>query len=96
MTAAQGREQFIATVLPPALELATAYTASEDDPALFVTTMRRVVSDSMTTSDPTTATAQLLFGMAALTGILLDDLCQQSGRDRTDVLAEIHRLYLVP
>ncbi|GAA1772539.1 hypothetical protein [Luedemannella helvata] len=88
------REEFLATVLPPALELATAYAASEGDPALFVTTMRRVVDESMQATDPSTATAQLLFGMSALCGILLDDLADHEGTDRAAVLAQVHRLYL--
>ena len=94
MTAAKA--DFLATVLPPALELATAYTQSEQDPALFIETMRRVVGESLQAQDPLAATGQLLFGLSALCGILLDDLAERAGVDRAAVLAEVHRLHLTP
>ena len=90
------RAEFLATVLPPALELATAYTQSEHDPALFIETMRRVVGESLQAEDPLTATGQLLFGLSALCGILLDEMAERAGIDRAAVLAEVHRLYLTP
>ena len=93
MTAPANREELVAAVLPPAMELATAYTASGDDPALFWDTMRRAVADTGA-ADPVTGTAQLLFGLSALSGILLDQLAKVSGQDKAFVLAQIHRLYL--
>jgi hypothetical protein len=90
------RAEFLAVMLPPALELATAYTQSEHDPALFIDTMRRVVGESLHTDDPSTATAQLLFGLSALCGILLDDLAENTATDRAAVLADVHRRYLTP
>ncbi|BCB77181.1 hypothetical protein GCM10022251_57300 [Phytohabitans flavus] len=87
-------EAAIAAVLPAALELTTAYTAASDDPSLYWQTMRRVLGESMDGADPATAMAQLIFGLSALSGILLDDLAEHTGQDRAALLAEIHRAYL--
>jgi hypothetical protein len=93
MTTPANREELIAAVLPPAMELATAYTAADDDPALFWDTMRRAVHDAGA-DDPAAGTAQLLFGLSALSGILLDRIADLTGQDKSHVLAEIHQLYL--
>lgn len=90
------RDEAMAAVLPAALELTTAYTAATDDPSLYWETMRRVVGESLTGADPATAIAQLVFGLSALSGILLDHLADETGRDRAAVLAEIHRAHLAP
>jgi hypothetical protein len=84
----------VATVLPAALELTTAYGAAADDPGLFWETMRRVVGESLTGADPARAVAELLFGLSALSNLLLDELAEHTGQNRADVLAEVHRSYL--
>jgi hypothetical protein len=84
----------LAAVLPPALELMTAFTASDDDPDFFWQAMRRVVGESLTGADPGQAVAELVFGLSALSGILLDQLAEQSHRDRNALLADLHRAYL--
>ncbi|BCB88831.1 hypothetical protein Psuf_061440 [Phytohabitans suffuscus] len=84
----------MAAVLPAALELTTAYTAAGDDPSLYWEAMRRVLGESLDGVDPATAMAQLIFGLCALSGILLDQLAEQTGQDRAGLLAEIHRVYL--
>jgi hypothetical protein len=84
----------LATLLPPALELMTAFTASEDDPGFFWATMQRVVGESLTGADPGRAVAELVFGQAALAGILLDQLAEHTGTDRVSLLNQIHRTYL--
>jgi hypothetical protein len=87
-------DRLAARVLPAALELATAYTAAGTEPALFWEAMRRVVGEAQTGADPARAVAELVFGQAALAGILMDELASQTGQDRADVIAEIHRRYL--
>lgn len=84
----------VVAVLPPALELMTAFSCSRDDPALFWQTVQRLLGESMTGADPGRALAELVFGVSALSGILLDQLAQATDRDQAQILANIHRSYL--
>jgi hypothetical protein len=84
----------LAAVLPPALELMTAYTSSGTDPRFFWDAMRRVVGDSLTGADPARAVAELLFGLSAVSGILLDQLAEAGDRSPGELLQDLHRDYL--
>ncbi|MEV0734258.1 hypothetical protein [Polymorphospora sp. NPDC050346] len=87
-------DEVIATLLPPALELTTAYVTSGDDPALYWETLHRVVGESLTGAEPGRAVAELLVGLSALAGLLLDQLAEAGDRDRARILTELHRTYL--
>jgi len=65
-----------------------------ENPEFFWQTMRRVVGEAQTGADPARTIAELVFGLAALSGILADDLAECTGRDRAAVIAEIHRAHL--
>jgi len=81
-------------VLPPALELMTAWTEAGEDPRFFWEAMRRVVGESLTGADPGRAVAELLFGLSALGGILLDQLADAGDRTQIELLQQLHRAYL--
>jgi hypothetical protein len=89
------RDRLMKEVLPPALEVMTAFSQSDDDPGFYWRAVQRVLTDTSSTgqsgSDPV---AQLTFGLTALAGILLDDLSASSGQEPTQILAELHRRYL--
>jgi len=89
-----GREEMIAGVLPPALEVMTAFTQSGEDPGFFWHAVQRVLSDPLDGGDTGEALARLAFGLSALSGILLDEVAEATGRDQARVLADIHRGYL--
>ena len=84
----------LAAVLPPALELMTAWTEAGEDPRFFWEAMRRVVGDSLTGADPGRAVAELLFGLSALGGILLDQLAETGERSQAQLLQQLHHTYL--
>jgi hypothetical protein len=84
----------LATVLPAALELMTAYTSSGSDPRFFWDAMRRVVGESLTGADPARAVAELLFGLSAVGGILLEQLAEAVERSPHELLHDLHRDYL--
>jgi hypothetical protein len=84
----------LALVLPPALELMTAYTSSGADPRFFWEAMRRVVGESLTGADPAGAVAELLFGLSAVGGILLEQLAEAAARSPDELLQDLHRDYL--
>jgi hypothetical protein len=84
----------IAGVLPPALEVMTAFTQSRDDPGFFWQAIQRVLGEPQEGGDPGEALAGLTFGLSALSGILLEEVAAATGRDQTQVLADIHRSYL--
>ncbi|QSB15208.1 hypothetical protein JQS43_02225 [Natronosporangium hydrolyticum] len=87
-------DRTVATVLPAAIELTTAYAAGPTDPELFWQTMQRLLLDRAEQSDPPQAVAELLLGTAALASMLLDEAAECSGRERPTILAELHRTYL--
>lgn len=90
------RDAMIASLLPPALELMTAFTQSKDDPAFYWQAMQRVIGDAMSTDDPARGMAEVVFGLSALSGILLDQLSDTTGSEQSDLLAAVHRAYLLP
>ncbi len=84
----------IAGLLPPALEVMTAFTQSRDDPSFFWQAVERVMSEPFDGGDPGEALARLTLGLSALSGILLEEVAEATGRDQLEVLADIHRSYL--
>jgi hypothetical protein len=88
------RDQAVAAMLPPALELMTALTQSEEHPRFYWEAIQRVLGESLTGADPSKALAEVVFCLSALSGILLDRLAEQTGQKRVDLLAELHRDYV--
>ena len=86
----------LAEILPPALEVMTAFTQSRDDPAFFWQAIERVLGEPRDGTDPAGALTGLAFGLSALSGILLQEAADATGRDPAQVLADIHRAYLAP
>ena len=84
----------IAGVLPPALEVMTAFTQSRDDPSFFWQAVERVMGEPAGGGDPGDALAGLTLGLSALSGILLEQVAEATGRDQVQILADIHRSYL--
>ena len=90
----KGRQEMLAGVLPPALEVMTAFTQSDEDPEFFWAAVRRVLGDPLDGGEPGETLARLTFGLSALSGILLAEIAEVTGRDQAQVLADIHRGYL--
>lgn len=67
---------------------------ADADATVFSAALERVISDAMSDHDPQRACAQLLFGMASLSGILLDELADHTSRTHSQVLTHVHRRYL--
>jgi len=84
----------LSEVLPPALEVMTAFTQSADDPGFYWQAVQRVLADARNGPPGADAVAQLTFGLTALAGILLDDLSASNGKEPVQILAELHRRYL--
>ncbi|HJT05081.1 MAG TPA: hypothetical protein VJ757_15840 [Pseudonocardiaceae bacterium] len=85
-------------VLPPALEVLTAWSiaADEADPSVFRAAMHRTITDAAGIEDSLRGLAEVIFGLSSLSGILLDELAQATGRSRGEVLHAVHRRYLDP
>lgn len=85
-------------VLLPALEVLTAWSIAETeaDPAVFRQAMHRAIGDAADSQDPLRGLAEMIFGMSSLSGILLDELAEISGRSRGEVLHAVHLRYLKP
>jgi hypothetical protein len=94
----EGPDQVLQTVLPPALEVLTAWSIAdtEADPSVFRHAMHRILGDAAATPDPRRGLAQMMFGLSSLSGILLDELAQVTGRSRSEVLHGVHLRYLGP
>ena len=75
-------DQLLQAVLPPALEVLTAWSIAEieADPSVFHQAMDRALGDAAAAPDPLRAPAQMMFGLSSLSGILLDELAQITGR----------------
>jgi hypothetical protein len=84
----------LAGVLPPALEVMTAFTQFGEDPGFFWQAIQRVLGEPLDGGDPGEAFARLTFGLSALSGILLEEVAEATGRETAQVLADIHRGYL--
>jgi hypothetical protein len=84
------------SVLPPALEVLTAWSIAETeaDPSVFRQAMDRVIVDAAGTQDPLRGLAEVIFGLSALSGILVDELAQVTGRSRGELLHAVHLRYL--
>ncbi|MBV9313758.1 MAG: hypothetical protein JO100_08365 [Pseudonocardia sp.] len=93
-----GPDQLLRAVLPPALEVLTAWSIAETeaDPSVFRHAMNRALGDAAATPDPQRGLAQMMFGLSSLSGILLDELAAVTGRSRSEVLHGVHLRYLGP
>ncbi|MGH3870413.1 MAG: hypothetical protein ACRDSR_02695 [Pseudonocardiaceae bacterium] len=85
-------------VLPPALEVLTAWSIAETeaDPAIFHQAMDRAIADIAGAQDPLRELAHMMFGLSSLSGILLDELAEATGRPRGEVLRAVYLRYLQP
>jgi hypothetical protein len=83
-------------VLPPALEVLTAWSIAETeaDPAVFRHALSRVLSDAAAAQDPLRGLSEMIFGLSSLSGILLDELAMSTGRSRGEILHAVHQRYL--
>ncbi|MGH4018774.1 MAG: hypothetical protein ACRDT0_05930 [Pseudonocardiaceae bacterium] len=91
-------DQLMHTVLPPALEVLTAWSIAEtdDDPAVFHQAMNRTIGDAARSDEPVRGLAEMMFGLSSLSGILLDELARTTGRSHGEVLQAVHHRYLDP
>jgi len=94
----EGPDELVQVVLPPALELLAAWSIAETeaDPSVFRHAMDRTISDATTSQHPLGWLAEIMFGLSALSGILLDELAEVTGRSRSEVLHAVHLRYLGP
>lgn len=93
---ADDADQMMHAVLPPALEIMTAWSIAETDadPAVFHQAMNRTIGDAARSEEPVRGLAQMMFGLSSLSGILLDDLAESTCRSRGEVLQAVRRRYL--
>jgi hypothetical protein len=91
-----GPDQLLHAVLPSALEMLTAWSIAETeaDPSVFRHAMNRTIGDAAATADPLRGLAEIIFGLSSLSGILLDELAEVTGRSRDEVLHAVHLRYL--
>ena len=91
-------DELMHAVLPPALEVLTAWSIAEadHDPSVFHHAMDRVLGDAARAEEPLRGLAQMMFGLSSLSGILLDELARRSARSHGEVLQEVHHRYLNP
>jgi hypothetical protein len=94
----EGPDELLHTVLPPALEVLTAWSIAETeaDPTVFRHAMNRAFGDAAGSRDPWRGFADMMFGLSSLSGILLDDLAEATGRPRGELLHAVHLRYLDP
>jgi hypothetical protein len=94
----EGPDELVQAVLPPALELLTAWSIAETeaDPSIFRQAMDRTISDAVASQHPLGWLAETVFGLSSLSGILLDELAEVTGRSRPEVLHAVHLRYLGP
>jgi superoxide dismutase, Fe-Mn family len=69
---------------------------TEADPAVFRQAMDRAIGDAAGSPDPLRGLAQMMFGLSSLSGILLDELADATGRSRGEVLHAVNLRYLDP
>ena len=91
-------DELLHVVLPAALEVLSAWSIAEieADPAIFHQAMDRAIGDVAGAQDPLRGLAEMIFGLSSLSGILLDELADVTGRSRGEVLHAVHRRYLDP
>lgn len=89
-------DELLHTVLPPALEVLTAWSIAETEanPSVFRHAMNRAFGDAAGSPDPWRGFADMMFGLSSLSGILLDELAETTGRSRNEVLHSVHQRYL--
>jgi hypothetical protein len=93
-----GPDELLHTVLPPALEILTAWSIAETeaDPSVFHQAMNHTLSETTSTQDPLQGLAEMIFGLSSLSGIPLDELAQVTSRSHGEVLHAVHLRYLDP
>ncbi|MGH3932266.1 MAG: hypothetical protein ACRDTF_20075 [Pseudonocardiaceae bacterium] len=91
-------DELLHTVLPAALEVLSAWSIAETeaDPSVFHQAMDRTIGDAARAQDPLRRVVEMIFGLSSLSGILLDELADVTGRSRGEVLHAVHRRYLDP
>ena len=91
-------DELMRAVLPPALEMLTAWSIAETDgdPSVFHHAMDRTIGDAARSDEPLRGLAQMMFGLSSLSGILLDELARVSDRSHSDVIQAVHHRYLNP
>lgn len=91
-------DELMHMVLPPALEVLTAWSIAETDgnPSVFHCAMDRTISDAAHSDEPLRGLAQMMFGLSSLSGILLDELARVSQRSHSEILQAVHHRYLNP
>ncbi len=67
---------------------------TEADPAVFRQAMDRTIGDAAGAQDPLRGLAEMIFGLSSLSGILLDELAEVTGRSRGEILHAVHVRYL--
>jgi cyanophycinase-like exopeptidase len=94
----EGPDELLHTVLPPALEVLTAWSIAETEanPSVFRQAMNRTIGEAASAQDPLRGLAEMIFGLSSLSGILLDELAQATGRSHGEVLHAVHLRYLDP
>lgn len=92
----EGPDQLLHAVLPPALEVLTAWSIAETeaDPSVFRHAMNRAIGDAAAAQDPLRGLSEMMFGLSSLSGILLDELAEVTGQSRTAILRSVHLRYL--
>ncbi len=81
--------------LPPALELLTAWSIGENGEAeFFDEALDRAVGDALRTDDPSRRTAEILFGLSTVAGLLLEELASATGRNHSQVLNALHNQHV--
>lgn len=58
--------------------------------------MNRTIGEAASAQDPLRGLAEMIFGLSSLSGILLDELAQATGRSHGEVLHAVHLRYLDP
>lgn len=77
------------------MEVMAAWSAAEEgDPGAVPPGIAPGPIRGVGRPDPSQAVAEVVFGMSSLSGILLDDLADATGRARGQVLNGVHRRHL--
>jgi hypothetical protein len=93
-----GPDRLLQAMLPPALEVLSAWSIAETeaDPVVFRQALDRIIDDAVGAQDPLRGLAEMIFGLSSLSGILLDELAEVTGRSRGEILHAVHLRYLNP
>ena len=97
MTGDNGSAEVNRRTLPRALELLTAWSIGENGEAeFFDEALDRAVVDAMKADDPLRSTAEILFGLSSLAGLLLDEWAKSTGQTHSQVLNAVHNQHVTP